>query len=104
MEDGEYFKPKHRKLDKHFDILVNGTHVKILKYKIYNKWNCLDKKEYQVIELISKISNQNLNFMKVNITIERDNNLIDIIGIFHGRFSQPGLDRYMFKIEKMIEK
>lgn len=65
MDNDRYFKPKHRKLDKHFVISVNDRKVKILNYKIYSHWGDLDKQAYQVIEIITKISNQNLNIKEL---------------------------------------
>lgn len=104
MDEEIHIKPKHRKLDKHFDITVNGKRVKILNYKISSYEDAIDKREYQTIELITKISNKNLNYKRVNIIIERENNIIEIAGIFRVSFSQPGLSRYQFRVNSYTEK
>lgn len=103
MDEDKFIKPKHRKLDKHFAVTVNGKRVKILKYKIYSHWDNLDKQEYQIIELITKISNESLNYKIVSIVIEKLDSIIEVTGIFHGGFFQPGLSRYMFRVESYKE-
>lgn len=101
MDEDKYIKPKHRKLGKHFAITVNGNRVKILNYKIYTHRDRLE--EYQVIELITKISNENLNYKRVSIVIEKVDSIIEVTGIFLGLLSQPGLSRHMFRVESYNE-
>ena len=101
MDDEKYLKPNQRKLEKHFVIAVNGRRVKILNYKIYTHQDGLE--EYQVIELITKIPNENLNYERVSLVIEKVDIIIEVTGVIRCRGYQPGLSRYMFKIESYNE-
>jgi phenylpyruvate tautomerase PptA (4-oxalocrotonate tautomerase family) len=105
LDGDKYINQKHRKLDKHFAITVNGKRVKILKYKIYNQGDKFDKQEVQIIELITKISNENLNIRnkRVSIVIEKVDSIIEVTGLFYAGLFQPGLSRYMFKLESYNE-
>lgn len=104
MDQDNYTKPKHRKFEKHFPITINGNRVKILNYKISSLWDEYENQEYQVIELITKISNENLNYKKVNIIIESKNDILEIEGVLRVSSGQPGLSRHKFRIESYIEK
>jgi hypothetical protein len=84
--------------------VINNRKVMILNFKIYFHWDALEKQEYHIIELISKIKNESLNYKRVRIIIEREDKILEIVGLSYTAFFQPGLSRYMFKIENCNEK
>lgn len=97
MDREKYFNP-FRKLEKHFNILVNGGKVKILKYKIISHMDAKLKQEYKTVELITKVSDDKLNSKRAEIIIQSDDRTIKLTGTFYGIQSQPGLKRYFYKI------
>lgn len=104
FDDENDYKSRHRKLDKHFIITINCNKVKILKYKIYSKWDELAGQEYQYIDIITKISNESFKYLTAHINIINESKILEIIGLLYGEFNQPGLTKYMYKITSYSEK
>jgi hypothetical protein len=88
---------KHRKIDKHFKIMVNKRSVKILKYRRECHYYENTNEEVCTIELITKIPNNVLDQSEVVIEIEGETK-IKARWIMH--FQQPGLHRYKYIISK----
>ncbi|MFD2444047.1 hypothetical protein ACFSO7_08615 [Bacillus sp. CGMCC 1.16607] len=88
---------KHRKIDKHFGIIVNNQSVKILKFKMDSYYDDYEDKEINTIELITKIPHDVFNHQEVLIDID---GVDSIKATWCEGFSQPGLKRYKYKISK----
>lgn len=92
---------KQRKLDKHFNIVVNGKTVRILNYKINDVTNHLTNEPGQTIELITKITNGFSDHDKIECVISKENEEVRFTGTWYTTASQHGLKRYCYRVEKI---
>ncbi|WP_256762451.1 hypothetical protein [Cohnella sp. WQ 127256] len=91
---------QHRKLEKHFYVIINNKKVKILNFKIEDRVDDLTGEVVRVMTIITKIQNEILKEKEIQIQISTNETDINFKGKYKGEFSQPGLKRYLYVIEK----
>jgi hypothetical protein len=104
MNHDQINKKKQNKIEKHFDITVNGSKVKIMNYKITEYRDEYSGLIGQKMEIITKISNKVLESKPFECLICKDNKEINFIGCWYSTFSRAGLFKYHYKADEIIIK
>ena len=98
MNHEQINKHKQKKIDKHFDIAVNGKKAKIMNYKVSDYTDDYTGEKGQNMELITKISNKILEGKPVDCIICKDNIEMKFVGNWYTTFSQAGLFKYRYRV------
>lgn len=93
-------KQRKKKLESHFYIIVNNKRVKILNYKIEDKFDGITEQGVRILTLISKVPNEVLTEEVIDIHILTTETDIKVRGMYKGQLSQPGLKRYLYEIQQ----
>jgi hypothetical protein len=103
VDDEKYLKHRQKKLDKHYSIIVNGNKVKILNYKFNEYIDKVTNDKISTIQLITKISNDVFYSKKIECTICKGNEDIQLTGTFSSALQAVSLFRYTYKIESLYQ-
>ena len=98
MNNDQANRLKQKKIDKHFDISVNGKKAKIINYKISEYVDNYTGEKKQDFEIITKISNKALEDKPVECSFSKDGKEITLTGDWYATRSHAGLYKYHYHL------